>query len=227
MRPDKKWVEAKFRHFNQLCFEGKLPPVAIKITNASSYLGKVTCSKKKTLLGKWRHEDFNLLISNRRDLAEEVLEDTVLHELIHYHILLNGIKDTSPHGKIFRSMMHDFNRRFGRNMSIRHRVTEEEHARNQERRSNLVCVARLKNGKRAVMVAARSCIFKLWNGMESWDIVEDFQWVYTDHPLFSRFPRSRTLKLYKAGEEELTEALKGARCLERTPGSIIVTRKVF
>lgn len=225
MRATAEYVRARFDYFNLLCFEGKLPPIAVRITNAKSYLGKVTCRKERGLFRGERFRDFQMLISNRRDLDPFVIDDTILHEMIHYHILYNRIKDTSAHGPVFRKIMTDFNRRFGRRMTVSHRVTEEEHDRNQERKANAVCVARMKDGRTAIMVAARSALFNLWDGMEKWEAVAEHRWIYSDHPYFGRFPRSRTLKLYHADPDSLQEALLDARPLKRVGTRIEIRKK--
>ena len=227
MRPTVEYVQARFEEFNMLCFEGKLPPVPVAITRAKSYLGKVVYKRGRSLFGKTKVSDIRMLISNRRDLDADVVDDTILHEMIHYWILHNGIRDTSVHGQVFRKMMNDLNRRFGRGMTVSHRVTPEEVARNQEKKTNLVCVSRLGNGKVGVTVAARTCVIRLWDGLESWDLVESFQWFFTDHPFFGRFPRSRTTKLYHVKEEELKQALKGAKKLKREGNRIFVTPHPF
>lgn len=227
MRPTVEYVNGRFGEFNTLCFGGKLPPLPIHITQAKSYLGKITYKRRSGLLGKTKYSDFKMLISNRRDLDSDVVDDTILHEMIHYWILYNGIKDTSTHGEVFRRMMNDFNRRFGRKMTVSHRVTKEEMEKNQERKTNLVCVSRLKNGKFGVTVAARTRIFQLWDGLEAWELVESSQWIFTDHPFFGRFPRSKTTKLYHVEESELREALSGARKLKREGSRIFVTPHPF
>ena len=227
MRPDVEYVERKFAEFNRLCFDGKLPPIPVEITQAKSYLGKVVFRREKSFLGKTKHSDFRMLISNRRDLDASVVDDTILHEMIHYWILYNGIKDTSTHGEVFRRMMHDLNSRFGRKMTVSHRVTKEEMNNNQERKTNLVCVSRLVDGSYGITVAARTRIFSLWDGLEAWDLVERFQWVFTEHPFFGHYPRSMKTKLYRVSRRELETALRGAKLLQRDDKRIYVTPNIF
>lgn len=227
MRPTEDYVVRKFNEFNRLCFEDKLPPIPVRITQAKSYLGKIVFRREKTLWKKRRFADIRMLISNRRDLDADVVDDTILHEMIHYWILHNDIKDTSTHGHVFLRMMHDLNRRFGRRMTVSHRVTAEEADRIRERKSNLVCVSRLSDGRYGVTVAARTRLFQLWDGIEAWDMVKAFQWVFTDHPFFGRFPRSMKTKLYHASKEELGAALQGARNLQRVGSKIFVSPSIF
>lgn len=227
MRPTVEYVNTKFEEFNRLCFEGKLPPIPVAVTQAKSYLGKVVFKKNTGFLKKTKYSDFRMLISNRRDLDSDVVDDTILHEMIHYWILFNGIRDTSTHGEVFRRMMHDFNRRFGRKVTVSHRVTKEEMERNRERKSNLVCISRLKDGSYGITVAARTRILELWDGLEAWDLVERSRWIFTEHPFFGNYPRSMKTKLYRVAPEELKKALDGARILQRNGKKIYVTPNIF
>ena len=73
--------------------------------------------KRKTLFGGTKCYDFKLRINKRIDLPEADIEDIIIHEMIHYHIAYRGIKDTSTHGRVFKMLMNDINKRFGRQVS--------------------------------------------------------------------------------------------------------------
>ena len=73
--------------------------------------------KRKTLFGGTKCYDFKLRINKRIDLPEADIEDIIIHEMIHYHIAYRGIKDTSTHGMVFKMLMNDINKRFGRQVS--------------------------------------------------------------------------------------------------------------
>ena len=125
MKPDVPYIEAKFQEFNSLMFDNALPPVPVALSKASSYVGLCTFKTRRHLFGKVEHYDFRLRFSTRLDLPEAEVEDTIIHEMIHYYIRLNRIKDTSAHGKVFRQMMNELNSRFGRHITISHRTTKE------------------------------------------------------------------------------------------------------
>ncbi len=65
----------------------------IRVSKAKTYLGAVTYKRKRTWYGKVVISDFKLCISARYELSESLLEDTIIHEMIHYYILYNGLKD--------------------------------------------------------------------------------------------------------------------------------------
>lgn len=120
------YIEEKYREFNDLIFEGNLPPVAIQLSRARTFLGMLSSKRKRNWWGKVEHYDFKLKISRYWDLPEREMEDTIIHEMIHYYIAVNKLKDTSSHGKIFRQMMTDINHRFGRNITISYRLSAEQ-----------------------------------------------------------------------------------------------------
>lgn len=112
------FLENKFEELNNLVFGGKLPKPLIKLSKAKTYLGQCAFKRRRSLLGKTHLEDFRLRFSTRYDLAAEELEDIVLHEMIHYYIGINQLKDTSAHGKIFRQLMENINRLYHRHITI-------------------------------------------------------------------------------------------------------------
>lgn len=58
------------------------------------------------------------------DLPEDVVKDTIIHEMIHYYIMSNQMQDTAPHGKLFIAKMQEINRKFNRNLAVTHRTTK-------------------------------------------------------------------------------------------------------
>jgi len=67
--------------------------------------------------------NFQFVISTKVDLPEAEVEDTIIHEMIHYWILSNQMQDTGPHGDIFKAKMKEINMKYNRNLSIVHKTT--------------------------------------------------------------------------------------------------------
>ena len=105
------YIERKFNEFNHMIFEDRLKPLPFKLSCARTFLGQLRYRRKRGFWGKCKYDNFQLVISGRRDMAESLLEDTIIHEMIHYYILSNQLTDTSSHGKLFRQMMNDINAR--------------------------------------------------------------------------------------------------------------------
>ena len=95
MKPTIEYIENKFREFNHLVFDDKLPILHIQLSNAKTFLGMLVYKKRRKLFGKLELYDFRLRISIRLDLPESEVEDTIIHEMIHYYIHFNGIKERS------------------------------------------------------------------------------------------------------------------------------------
>lgn len=86
MIPTVEYIRQKFDEYNELMFEGKLKLLPFKLSSARSFLGQVRCCRKKKADGTWLYSDFQFIISNKSDYAENVVEDTIIHEMIHYWI---------------------------------------------------------------------------------------------------------------------------------------------
>ena len=120
--PTIDYIQSRFDEFNTRFFAGALPPVPIKLSHAKGFLGKVTFTRRKQgLFGKYRNEDFVLRINTRFDLPEDLICDTILHEMIHYYIAYNQLRDTSTHGKLFRAEMKRINAEGNRHITISYR----------------------------------------------------------------------------------------------------------
>ena len=218
------YVKRRFAEYNELCFEGKLQPLPFRLSSARTFLGQVRFKRQRNPDGTWHYSDFIFVISNKRDYPETEIEDTILHEMIHYYILSNQIQDTAPHGAVFTQMMNDINRRFHRNISVSHRRTKEEQDKDTEVRQHLVCVIRFKNNQTGITIAAKTRIFQLWDQLPRVPEIAECKWYVSTDPYFNRFPRAISLKVYPIPSDELKAHLIGARPLERSGKTIRVTR---
>ena len=66
--------------------------------------------KRKTSWGRTKLYDFTISLSNYYDQTEHQFQSVLLHEMIHLSIAVSGVKDTSPHGVVFRALMQRLNR---------------------------------------------------------------------------------------------------------------------
>lgn len=127
MKPSLEYIQAHFDEYNRQYFGGALPTLPIKLSHARGFLGKVTFVKRRSwLFGPYKNENFVLRINVKIDLPEEVVQDTILHEMIHYYIAVNQWKDTSAHGKLFRAEMARINKEGNRHIRISYRLSLEK-----------------------------------------------------------------------------------------------------
>lgn len=206
------FVRKTFDHFNALCFEDALPPLPIILTKAGTFLGKVEYKGERGLFGiVSRNKEFRMKISTSFDLPQEELEDVVIHEMIHYYIAWRNIKDTSVHGKIFRSIMEQLNSKFGRHITVSHKTKDGQlRAKSQEPSKHYVCLTTFKDGKRYVTVVASTKIFELHRAFFRCPDIVEIQWYCSLDPFFDRYPRSKTPKVYKISSEEIEKHLESA-----------------
>lgn len=215
MRPTQEYIEHRFREFNQQYFGGQLPIVPVRLTSARTYLGQLGFKRKQTLFGGTKNYDFVLRISTHTDLPEHEVEDTLLHEMIHLYIASKQLKDTSPHGRLFRQLMADINHRYGRHITVSHSRTAAEQEQDTQHRLHLLCVSTFDSGERGISVAAKSRVFQLWDMMPAFPHVTETHWYATYDPFFNRYPRTLTPKIYRISPDDLTTHLKDARPIRR------------
>lgn len=218
MRATIPYVEKKFEDFNRLMFDGKLPMLPIELSDAKTFLGMCVYKKKRTLLGKTVCYDFKLRINTRIDLAEEEVEDIIIHEMIHYYILVNKIKDTSAHGRVFRQMMNGINERFGRYIRISHKPTQEQKEQLYEtkQRWRVVAYVVFKDGRTGIKVLPRIMpkVMNYYNMVGGESCVERIELYISNDTFFNRFPSSSALRVHYIDKTDAEEHLKDAKNLE-------------
>lgn len=222
MRADIQYVRRTFDKFNHLIFEGLLPEPPFKISHARRFLGLLRYRRTQMADGTWRYGNFSFCISDCVDLPEDVAEDTVIHEMIHYYILLNQMQDTGPHGAIFKQKMHEINRTYGRNITVQHKITDAEAASDKRRRLHLICVSRLADGRVAITLSAHTArsFNHLCTNIPHIGQVVYYEWVVSSDPYFNRIPRSQRVKFYVLPPDELRQHLATACTLVRQGGLI-------
>ena len=115
MEVTEKVLEKKFDECNKIYFNNGLPYPFFSIFCKKKPFAKFTYLKKKkngenVLVYK------KISVSIYYDFTEEQLRDMIVHEMIHYFIAYNDIKDNKEHGKIFLSIAERLNSEFGLNI---------------------------------------------------------------------------------------------------------------
>ena len=228
MRATVDYVKSKFDEYNKLMFEGKLPRPSIMLSSAKTFLGKCEFKKRRLPDGRVERYNFCLRINSRFDLTEQELEDTIIHEMIHYYIASNQLKDTSAHGRLFRTMMNGINARFGRHIAISHKPTEtqKQQAREGRRSWHVVAVVTFTDGRTGVKVLPRIVerITYYYNNVLSAKDVSAIQLYMSNDTFFNQFPNSSALKVSICEEETLKSHLADAERMECDGKRIIRNR---
>lgn len=229
MRATIPYIEKKFEEFNLLCFAGKLPKLPILLSDAKSFLGKVEYKKRDLPNGKKENYDFCLRINTRIDLPEETVEDTILHEMIHYFIAVNQLEDTSSHGALFISLMNQINEKYGRHITISHKGTEEQNEQAVDKRPkwHVIAVVNLNDGNIGIKVLPRIVerITGFYNQMLENSKVKNVELYMSNNPFFNRYPNSAALKVYFLDKEEIETQLNGAEKMKCDGKNIIRNNK--
>lgn len=224
MKATIEYVERKFKEFNTLMFNGELPMLPIKLSNARTFLGQLRFKERNTDDGKKEKYDFALFINTKYDLPEQEVEDTLIHEMIHYYIEWHQFQDTSQHGEMFHMMMNAINKKFNRHVGVRHWSTKEQLEQDDQKRQHIICVSRFKTNLRGITIATRTRLFDLWEQMKSFPDVVEQHWYASTDPFWNRYPRAVTPKIYRIPFDELEEHLKDAQELENTGKTIRIKR---
>ena len=215
MIPDLPFIRLTYDKFNSLCFEGALPPIPFKLTSARTFLGKVAYKVRRDIFSGARYTDYCMRISTSFDLPEAEWEDVVIHEMIHYCILVNGLRDTSTHGQVFRRMMDEINSKYGRHITVQHRCKEgSAPSREDEFRANWLCVTQLQDGSWGITSCARTRVFEIHRGLPKYYRLSSLAWYGSIDPFFNRYPRSIKPRIYKITRAELDEHLKDSTPLK-------------
>lgn len=116
------WMEERFSRFNKQFFNDRLPMPRLCVSYARTRLGTMTykCHKND---GPPVFYAYTIRLSNYYDMSEQELEDVLLHEMIHYHIAIRQIRDTSAHGIMFHKMMERINKK-GHNICVSKNMSE-------------------------------------------------------------------------------------------------------
>ena len=193
-------MEEWFKRFDQEYFGGKLPLPELGLTRAKTRLGQLAF-KRSTRWGRTKLYDFKLSMSTYYDMTDKQAKSVLLHEMIHYIIGYTGLKDTAPHGVVFRGMMDNLNRKHGWDIRVMTstkgwKVSEKVEARKKAAGPQiyLILAVELKDGKhflsRVSPRFARSLERQLLTAKE----VISYSWYTTQESYFEDFPQVRSLR---------------------------------
>lgn len=208
------YIEQKFEEFNQQMFAGQLPKLPISLSDAKTFLGVCAFKTRRGKNGKKIFYDFKLRINTRIDLPEEEIEDTIIHEMIHYFIGYNQIEDASAHGLVFLNIMNSINEKYGRHLSVSHKGTKAQtkQAIDTKQHWHVVAVVELKDGRYGIKVLPRvlQSILHYYNNVLASPEVKGISLFMTNDIFFNRYPNSKSLKIHIIEKKDVMMHLKDA-----------------
>ena len=194
------WMEEWFKRFDQEYFGGKLPLPELSLTRAKTRLGQLAF-KRASRWGRTKLYDFKLSMSTYYDMTEQQAKSVLLHEMIHYIIGYTGLKDTAPHGIVFRGMMDNLNRKYGwdirvmtstKGWKVSERVAEKKKAKGPQ--TYLMLAIELKDGKFYLSRVSPSFARRIEKQLPMVRELRSHRWYTTQESYFEDYPQVRSLR---------------------------------
>jgi hypothetical protein len=167
-----KEITEQFDIWNEKAFNGELPTPQFELMQTKRMLGQF-CPRK--VMGQYTYK---IRISVFYDRPFEYYVDTIVHEMLHYYIKYKGIKDTSSHGRVWKSMAANLSYKFGLTITRTNPAgggvtdaVKEKRGGKQE----YVVLTEMRYGKygAAVVPPAKVSYFK--NSFASWNAVSSYR----------------------------------------------------
>lgn len=200
-------IEELFRRCNETYFGGRLPQPSLAVTRARTRLGSFSCKWQRSLRGR-RMAMPKICISSYYALTSEQQTDVMAHEMIHYYIALNRLKDTSAHGKLFRGMMEELNRRHGLHISVSSNASKLPRALSHKPKKRLLLAMRLADGRCLLSAVSPASAPRIEIQIRHTAEISWHKWAETSNPDYSEWPQVRTLRGRIVTEEQMLKALE-------------------
>ncbi len=194
------WMEEWFKRFDQEYFGGKLPLPELSLTRAKTRLGQLAF-KRASRWGRTKLYDFKLSMSTYYDMTEQQAKSVLLHEMIHYIIGYTGLKDTAPHGVVFRGMMDNLNRKYGwdirvmtstKGWKVSERVAKKKKAKGPQ--TYLMLAIELKDGKFYLSRVNPGFARRIEKQLPMVRELRSHRWYTTQESYFEDYPQVRSLR---------------------------------
>lgn len=209
-------MEEWFRRFDHDYFGGKLPVPELGLTRAKTRLGQLAY-KRATRWGRTKLYDFKLSLSTYYDMTDRQAKSVLLHEMIHYIIGFTGLKDTAPHGIVFRGMMDNLNRKYGWDIRVMTstkgwKVSEwaEERQKAKGPQIYLMLAIEMQDGKHYLSRVNPSFARRIESKLALVRELRSHRWYTTHEPYFEDYPQVRSLRgrrISKSDFEKLRNVL--------------------
>lgn len=221
MKATEEYIRERFEVFNREMFGGRLPLLPFELSDAKTFLGRLCFERKADEQGKLHSCNFRMKISTRRDLDPRVVDDTIIHEMIHYFIELHQLKDTSPHGAIFKSIMQSINAAHGRAISISHK--DPDKASSTKAVWHVIAAMTTTDNKLLVKVLPRigNKILYFHTKALAASNIASIELYLHNNPFFNQYPTSTVLRGYPIDRDVFNANIQGARRLRVSHGKLI------
>jgi len=213
MRAEIQFLNEKFNEFNANIFNNRLPAITIRIDHAARRLGCLA-ARNRNLTYSQAPQNYAIQISDRFDLPQPLLEDILIHEMIHFELAVEDITDTSSHGRIFKQRMAEINRTHGRHVSVRSTLPKDiiRTDRRSQKMYFITCYI-VRQRVRGYMRCTTTSIFQIYRQLKADKGFSDIRIFGTTDPFFNMMPNSRTIKLYELTDEHAARLGQGVELI--------------
>lgn len=150
-------------------------------------------------------------------MTDRQAKSVLLHEMIHYIIGFTGLKDTAPHGIVFRGMMDNLNRKYGwdirvmtstKGWKVSERVEEGQKAKGPQ--TYLMLAIEMQDGKHYLSRVNPSFARRIESKLSLVRELRSHRWYTTQESYFEDYPQVRSLRgrrISKSDFEKLRNVL--------------------
>lgn len=211
-----------FHHCNDKYFDGKLPEPKFRVAHSRTRLGtfsfKMFRGRRRIgpfglpLLKSAEKSSFLISISDYYLMTSDQLEDVMTHEMIHFSIAYTGLKDSAPHGVVFRGMMDAINRKYGRHISVMTSTKGWKPRVAPKPQTYLVLGLKMNDGTCYLSSVNPSSAGHLELQIRRIPDIVFHKWVETGDEFFRSFPRVRSLRGRRVAKEVFESKLETTGC---------------
>lgn len=194
-----EWILKWFCYYNKTYFNN-LPIPQIVLSRSKNMAGVMRTSSSRF------NKKYEIGMSVLYDMTERQAQNILLHEMIHYFIAYNGIKDSSPHGKVFHKYMNELNDKYGWEISVSatHAGLKLIEEPAKDNKGYVVLTMKINNQNYISSVSTKS-IKKLNSQLQHVIGLNDSHWYTSKSNFFHNLPKVRSLKAMKIEESKLNE----------------------
>ncbi len=172
------------------------------VSKARTQMGLFTYRRQRQgLFGHMKNVDYQIRISEYFKQTADEIDDTLLHEMIHYLIAFRKQKDTSTHGVLFRREMARLNKA-GRHITISVRTSTLTATNEHSHRQHLVLALERKDGRRYLTVVNPSYKNYIERLIALAPMISAHHWLISSDDYFNDFPQARSLRARRVTKEE-------------------------
>lgn len=203
-----KYLRERFRALNKEYFGSELPEPLLVVTNAKTLLGQFSCRRvKKGFFSKAVNIGYKIKISEYYEQTAEEIDDTLLHEMIHFLIAYRQLRDSSAHGPLFRHEMARLNR-MGRHITISARTAKMDVSAQNKRQQHLVLALQDRDGRCYLSVVNPSYKKYVDAQLTLVPKITHHQWLISRDDYFNGFSQVRSLRARRVSKEEYENVLR-------------------